>query len=235
MKVIIYLFSLILGTSSFASYKTYFLHEWHKNLILDTNLYWYLDGQGTNIEGRPITGKIEIDVKKDVIVKLDTSNNLSRLELTNEAKERFKNFGGYSSQPKLIISNTTALTSIAFGGCIIEKHFTLDRSGGGPDDTFSLEPSELNDLCINSKIAWNAIGEINYSLKEAEVPNIKFRRSLYFINDIKKGEKVTDSDIASVRPGYGIPPKNFDLIIGKRVNKDVLKNTAVKFSDISNS
>lgn len=133
------------------------------------------------------------------------------------------------------ISNTTALTSIAFGGCIIEKHFTLDRSGGGPDDTFSLEPSELNDLCINSKIAWNAIGEINYSLKEAEVPNIKFRRSLYFINDIKKGEKVTDSDIASVRPGYGIPPKNFDLIIGKRVNKDVLKNTAVKFSDISDS
>ena len=98
------------------------------------------------------------------------------------------------------IENTTAITSIAFGACVIEKHFTLDRSGGGPDDSFSLEPSELKDLCLSSKIAWSSIGEINYKLKAAEAPNIKFRRSLYFINNLKKGDTITASDIASVRP-----------------------------------
>lgn len=133
------------------------------------------------------------------------------------------------------IENTTAITSIAFGACVIEKHFTLDRSGGGPDDSFSLEPSELKDLCLSSKIAWSSIGEINYKLKAAEAPNIKFRRSLYFINNLKKGDTITASDIASVRPGYGIPPKNFDLIIGKKVLKDIKKNSAVKFCDIDES
>jgi len=133
------------------------------------------------------------------------------------------------------IENTTAITSLAFGSCIVEKHFTLDRLGGGPDDSFSLEPNELKDLCKNSNIAWKAIGSVNYNLKEAEVPNIKFRRSLYFIKDIKKGMVIKESDVASVRPGYGIPPKNFSLIIGKKVTVDVFKNTAVKFSDIHES
>ncbi len=133
------------------------------------------------------------------------------------------------------IENTTAITSIAFGACVIEKHFTLDRSGGGPDDSFSLEPRELKDLCLSSKIAWSSIGEINYKLKAAEAPNIKFRRSLYFINNLKKGDIITASDIASVRPGYGIPPKNFDLILGKKVLKDIKKNSAVKFCDIDES
>ena len=130
------------------------------------------------------------------------------------------------------IENTTALMSIAFGGCIIEKHFTLDRAGGGPDDSFSLEPLELKTLCRDAKIAWEAIGKVDYSLKKAEMSNIKFRRSLYFINDLKKGTKIRESDVASVRPGYGIPPKYFDSIIGKEVSKDIFKNTAVKFSDI---
>ena len=130
------------------------------------------------------------------------------------------------------IENTTAITSIAFGGCIIEKHFTLDRLGSGPDDSFSLEPVELKALCRDSKIAWKAIGKVDYSLKEVEIPNIKFRRSLYFISDIKKGSKIKESDIASVRPGYGIPPKNFYSIVDREVTKDVLKNTPVNFSDI---
>lgn len=131
------------------------------------------------------------------------------------------------------IDNTTAVTSIAFGGCIIEKHVTLDRLGGGPDDSFSLEPADLKALCKASKIAWEAIGKVDYELKEGEKSNVKFRRSLYFINNIKKGEKIKQSDIASVRPGYGIAPKNFYSIIGKVVNKDVFRHTAVKFSDIT--
>lgn len=130
------------------------------------------------------------------------------------------------------LKNTTAITSVAFGSCIIEKHFTLDRSRGGPDDSFSLEPRELKSLCEESNTAWKAIGGVNYKLKEAETSNIQFRRSLYFINDIKKGEKIQQSDIASVRPGFGLPPKNFDQIIGKEVTKNVKRNTAIKSSDI---
>lgn len=152
------------------------------------------------------------------------------LRTISDMESRFKVNVGISDHT---IENTTAITSIAFGACIIEKHFTLDRSGGGPDDSFSLEPKELKDLCSSSKIAWNSLGEISYKLKEAEVPNIKFRRSLYFINNLKKGDAITEADIASVRPGYGIPPKNFDLILGKKVTKDITKHSAVKFSDIS--
>ena len=147
-----------------------------------------------------------------------------------DMESRFKVRVGISDHT---IENTTAVTSIAFGACIIEKHFTLDRSGGGPDDSFSLEPSELKNLCSSSKIAWSSLGKISYKLKAAEAPNIKFRRSLYFINNLKKGDTITASDIASVRPGYGIPPKNFDLILGKKVTKDIVKNSAVKLSDIS--
>ena len=147
-----------------------------------------------------------------------------------DIESRFKVKVGISDHT---IENTTAVASVALGGCIIEKHFTLDRSGGGPDDSFSIEPNELKALCRDSKIAWEAIGKADYSVKEVEISNIKFRRSLYFIKGIKKGTKIQETDIASVRPGYGISPKNFYSIVGKKVTKDVLKNTAVNFSDIS--
>jgi N-acetylneuraminate synthase len=81
-------------------------------------------------------------------------------------------------------------------------------------------------------VAWSSIGRVNYDLSKSETSNIKFRRSLYFINDIKKGSEITELDVASVRPGYGIAPKNFNLIIGKKVSRNILKNTAVQFSDI---
>jgi pseudaminic acid synthase len=151
------------------------------------------------------------------------------LKTITDMEETFKVNVGISDHT---ISNTTAITSLAFGGCIIEKHFTLDRSGGGPDDSFSLEPDELRDLCESANVAWSSIGRVNYDLSKSETSNIKFRRSLYFINDIKKGSEITELDVASVRPGYGIAPKNFNLIIGKKVSRNILKNTAVQFSDI---
>jgi N-acetylneuraminate synthase len=127
------------------------------------------------------------------------------------------------------LDNTTAIASIALGASIIEKHFTLCRSGGGPDDSFSLEPSELTDLCRSSKIAWAALGEVNYSLKGDEISSVQHRRSLYFVRDLKVGEIITDDAVKSIRPGHGIPPKNYDLIIGKRVLHDVCRGTPVKF------
>jgi len=130
------------------------------------------------------------------------------------------------------LDNITAITSVAFGACIIEKHFTLDRNGGGPDDSFSLEPLDLQLLCKGLKTAWESIGKIEYSLKSSEQVNIKYRRSLYFVKPIKSGGVITEDSIRSVRPGYGIAPKFFDSVIGKIVKTDVTYGCPVLLENI---
>ncbi|GLR64421.1 pseudaminic acid synthase [Marinospirillum insulare] len=119
------------------------------------------------------------------------------------------------------LDNTTAITSIALGAAIIEKHFTLDRQGGGPDDSFSLEPQDLSALCRDSKTAWQALGKIDYSEKPSEKETLKFRRSIYFVKDLKAGDTITEDSIRSVRPGFGLVPKYFDTLVGKRLKADV--------------
>jgi len=119
------------------------------------------------------------------------------------------------------LDNTTAITSIALGASIVEKHFTLDRSGGGPDDSFSLEPQEFAALCADTKTAWRALGKVDYGRKSSEVGNVKFRRSLYFVQDLNAGDIVTEEHVKSVRPGYGLAPKHMKSVLGRRVLKDV--------------
>lgn len=126
------------------------------------------------------------------------------------------------------LDNTTAITSVGLGVSIIEKHFTLDRKGGGPDDAFSLEPQDLAMLCRDTKVAWLALGEVNYSRKSSEIGNIKFRRSLYFVKDLESGSVVTEDVVRSIRPGYGLPPKMKRDILGKKINQSVKAGTAVK-------
>ena len=141
-----------------------------------------------------------------------------------DMKKRFEVITGISDHT---LNNVTALASISLGASIIEKHFTLDRSRGGPDDSFSLEEKDLIELCELSKVAWDSLGEVDYSTKESEKINLKFRRSLYFIKDLRKGDIITENDIRSIRPGFGISPKYFDEIIGKKVKKDVMYGTPV--------
>jgi len=143
-----------------------------------------------------------------------------------------KRFGLVTGLSDHTINNITAITSVALGSSIIEKHFTLDRQGGGPDDSFSLEPQDLRELCENTKTAWEALGKIDYSRKSSELGNIKFRRSLYFVKDIPAGSTITPDMIRSVRPGYGIPPKEYTKIIGKKVKKKIDANTAVSMDKI---
>ena len=131
------------------------------------------------------------------------------------------------------LDNTTAITSVALGACLIEKHFTLDRNGGGPDDSFSLEPKELQQLCQGTKTAWQALGHVDYGRKSSEQGNAQFRRSLYFVKDLKAGDVIDESSIRSVRPGFGLPPKFYDEILGKKVTQDVNLNTPVKLEIIS--
>lgn len=125
------------------------------------------------------------------------------------------------------IDNTTAIASVALGATIIEKHMTLDRSGGGPDDSFSLEPHEFAELCKNARTAWEAMGTVDYGRKSSEMANVKFRRSLYFVKDMQAGDIITADCIRSVRPGYGLPPKHYERLIGKILVEDVKINTPV--------
>jgi N-acetylneuraminate synthase len=125
------------------------------------------------------------------------------------------------------IDNTTAITSVALGACLIEKHVTLDRSGGGPDDSFSLEKPELMQLCRDSKIAWKALGKVNYERKESEKGNAIFRRSLYVVKDVAEGEEFTHDNLKSIRPGYGLAPKFLYDVIGAVANKDIKAGVAL--------
>ena len=141
-----------------------------------------------------------------------------------DMRERFGLVTGLSDHT---IDNTTAVTSVALGASIIEKHFTLDRNGGGPDDSFSLEPEDLVALCRDSKTAWQALGSVNYGRKSSEQGNVKFRRSLYFVKDLKAGDIITKDDIRSVRPGFGLAPKFYDEVVGKQVTEDVQYATPI--------
>jgi len=146
--------------------------------------------------------------------------------------DMIQRFGLVTGLSDHTLDNTTAITSVALGASIIEKHFTLDRSGGGPDDSFSLEPRELEALCRDSKTAWAALGAVDYGRKSSEQGNAQFRRSLYFVKDLKVGDLITPDSIRSVRPGFGLSPKFFDSIVGRIVKNDVLKNAAVNLDDI---
>ena len=129
------------------------------------------------------------------------------------------------------LDNTTAVASVVLGACVIEKHFTLDRNGGGADDSFSLEPDGLQALCRDSKTAWQALGRVHYGLKSSEQGNVQFRRSLYFVKDLQKGDTINETCIRSVRPGFGIAPKHFDELIGKRLTRNVQANTKTDWAD----
>lgn len=140
--------------------------------------------------------------------------------------ERFGLVTGLSDHT---LDNTTAIASVAMGASIIEKHFTLSRSGGGPDDSFSLEPAELEALCKDSKTAWTALGKVDYGRKSSEQGNVKFRRSLYFVKDLKAGDVITADAVRSVRPGFGLAPKNLAKLLGRIVNCDVKSATPTKW------
>ncbi|MEN4983902.1 pseudaminic acid synthase [Acinetobacter modestus] len=131
------------------------------------------------------------------------------------------------------LDNTTAITSVALGACLIEKHFTLDRKGGGPDDSFSLEPKELQQLCQDAKTAWQARGNVDYGRKSSEQGNAQFRRSLYFVKDLKAGDIIDESCIRSVRPGFGLAPKFYDELLGKKLAQNVSLNSPVRWDVIS--
>ena len=146
------------------------------------------------------------------------------LRTISDMKDRFGLVTGLSDHT---LDNTTAISSVVLGASIIEKHFTLDRNGGGPDDSFSLEPSDLAALCRDSKTAWKSLGQVDYGRKSSEQGNVQFRRSLYFVKDMNEGQIITEDCIRSVRPGYGLPPKYKESILNRSVVKNISKYSPV--------
>lgn len=120
-----------------------------------------------------------------------------------------------------------AVASVALGATVIEKHFTLSRADGGVDSAFSLEPDEMHSLVEETERAWQGLGSVSYGISEKEKNSQKFRRSLYVVKDIKAGGIFTSDNLRVIRPGFGLPPKYIDLLLGKTVKKDIPRGTAV--------
>ncbi|MGI2065023.1 pseudaminic acid synthase [Shewanella sp. MF08487] len=144
-----------------------------------------------------------------------------------DISQRFSVLSGLSDHT---IDNATAVASVALGACVIEKHVTLDRRGGGADDSFSIEPAELAQLCKDAKTAWSALGHVNYQRTEAEEDNVKFRRSLYVVKDIAMGESLTPDNVKSIRPGFGLAPKHYEDILGRKAKWAIPSGTALAFT-----
>jgi pseudaminic acid synthase len=122
-----------------------------------------------------------------------------------------------------------AVASVALGATVIEKHFTLSRKDGGVDSAFSLEPNEMKVLVEETKRAWQALGHIHYGVGDAEKNSLRFRRSLYVSKDMKLGETFTKDNVTIIRPGFGLPPKYYETILGKKVKKAVKKGTPLSW------
>lgn len=119
----------------------------------------------------------------------------------------------------------TSVAAVALGATVIEKHFTLKRSDGGVDSAFSLEPTELSSLVVETERAFQSLGKINYGIIAAEEKGKQFKRSIYISRDMIEGEEFTEENLRIIRPGFGLEPKYFERILGKKIRKSVVQGT----------
>ncbi len=146
--------------------------------------------------------------------------------------DMMRRFGVVTGLSDHTLGNATAIAAVALGAAIVEKHFTINRTGGGPDDSFSLEPAELAALCRDCRTAWEALGKVDYGRKSSEQGNVKFRRSLYFVKALGTGEVITADAVKSIRPGFGLAPKHLHEVLGKRVRVAVQPATPVSWDQL---
>jgi len=153
----------------------------------------------------------------------------ANLKVIPDLAERFGVMAGLSDHTLGLV---VATTSVALGACVIEKHFKLSRDGESVDGAFSLEPKDLELLCQNVKAAWSSLGAVDYQLKKSE-KTIR-RRSIYAIQNIKKGERLTEDNIKRIRPGLGLMPKHWDQALNSIATCDIVSGTPISFDIISN-
>jgi len=152
----------------------------------------------------------------------------SNLRLISSLKRDFAVEVGLSDHT---IGTTASIAAVSLGAVAIEKHFILNRSIGGPDAHFSMEPDELRELADETDRAWQSLGTGAYQRSEAEEDSTVFRRSLYFVRDIKKHSKISAEDVRKIRPGYGLPPKMLPFVLGSITTRNIEAGEAVQLKD----
>jgi N-acetylneuraminate synthase len=126
-----------------------------------------------------------------------------------------------------------SVASVALGATVLEKHFTLSRDDGGVDSDFSMEPLEMKQLVIEAERAFQSLGKVTYEITEKEKASLKFKRSLYFSKDLKQGDLITEDNLRVIRPGFGLAPKFYEFLLGKKVNIGIKKGTPACWGLIS--
>lgn len=194
-------------------------------------------------KGKPVIISTGIAEKEDIELALDAcrrmgNNDIALLKCTssypapiNEANmcmvkdlaERYNVISGLSDHT---MGATVPVVATAFGGKIIEKHFIVDRAIGGPDASFSMNEAEFAEMVKAVREAEQAIGIVDYSLTEKQAKGKDFSRSLYIVKDVKKGDIITEENVRSIRPGFGMHPKHYKDILGKQINQDLEKGTS---------
>ena len=123
-----------------------------------------------------------------------------------------------------------SVAAVALGATVVEKHFTLDRSAGGVDASFSLEPAEMASLVVETERAWQALGKVQYGATEAELKSVVYRRSLYVTADMAAGDSFTRDNLRAIRPGLGLPPKHTDAVLGRCARAPIKRGTPLDWS-----
>lgn len=154
----------------------------------------------------------------------------SNVRTVPDLARRFEVISGLSDHTA---GSAVAVASVALGGCVVEKHFTLRRADGGPDSAFSLEPEEFSTLVTDCKRAWRALGKATYDLQGCEGGSIQFRRSVYVVRDVAAGEALTRDNIRSIRPGHGLAPKHLPDLLGRLATRDLKRGEPLDWSAVT--
>lgn len=173
---------------------------------------------------------------KDIVLLKCTSNYPATPENTNvltipHMRDLFRCEIGLSDHTMGV---GAAIAAVAHGASVIEKHFTLRRSDGGVDSTFSLEPEEMKSLAVETERAWQSMGMITYGAGESEQKSLAFRQSVYVARDVAAGSTLSREDLRIVRPGHGLAPKHYDMLIGRRASRDLKAGTAANWDMVLN-
>ena len=150
----------------------------------------------------------------------------TNLRTIPDLRERFQCEVGLSDHTGGI---GATVASVVLGATLIEKHFTLRRADGGPDAAFSIEPEEMRSLVAETERAWQSLGQVSYGVSKAEEKSLVFRRSLYVVQDLKAGEPLSPESLRAIRPGYGLPPKFYDSLLGRKARQHIKRGTPVRW------
>ncbi|WMN12472.1 pseudaminic acid synthase [Marivirga salinae] len=203
-------------------------------------------------KGKPVILSTGIAGKEDIELALDACKRMgnediallkctssypapideANMVMVKDLRERYGVISGLSDHT---MGSTVPIVATCFGAKIIEKHFILDHSVGGPDASFSMDEKEFTEMVKVVREAEKAIGKVDYTLTEKQTKGKDFSRSLYVVEDIKKGDKFTEENVRSIRPGFGMHPKHYYNVIGKEALIDLEKGDRLSFDNIDNS